>query len=54
VKTKLTAQQLKRVDAWFAFWNLPRKTMAAQMGVSIRTLMSAAQRNGGYVRIPRG
>lgn len=48
---KVTPQKLARIDAWYAFWRLPRKTMAAQLGVSVSTLMAAAKREGGYGRL---
>lgn len=48
MKKKLTPQQLARVDAWYALWRIPRKTMAAELGVSIRTLMNAAAHRHGY------
>jgi hypothetical protein len=48
VKKKLTPQNLARIDAWYSYWNKPRKTIAAELGICVATLMNAAKRRNAY------
>lgn len=50
---KLTHGKLRVIDAWNLTRPVPRKTIAAQLGISVNTLRDAANRLRAYRDCPR-
>lgn len=47
---KLSSAKLRLVDAWKLSRHIPRKTIAAQLGISKNTMLDAELRRRGYRR----
>lgn len=53
MRKAVTPEKLARIDEWFVAWSKPRKTIAAELGISPVTLMDAAKRKGAYALTPK-